>query len=84
MWDITFLICRHADSLRKGPVREVQRVLAWRSLMHSYILPLLGLFEMEPQLFLVSPYVTNGTLTQWRQMNQEPRAVDNIHRMVRF
>ncbi len=51
--------------------------------MHRRILPLLGIFEMKPQLFLVSPYMTNGTLTQWREKNQEP-GVDEIHRMVRF
>ncbi len=78
-----FLICHHTDSLGKGSVIEVQRVIAWRSLMHRRILPLLGIFEMKPQLFLVSPYMTNGTLTQWREKNQEP-GVDEIHRMVRF
>ena len=81
---ITFLICHHIDLLGKGLVKEVQRVLAWRSLVHHYILPLLGIFEMKPQLFLVSPYMPNGTLTQWREDNQGSGVVlDKIHRMVR-
>jgi hypothetical protein len=43
----------------------------WRSLTHSSVLPFLGIYELEdgttPQFFLVSPYMTNGNLAQWRK-----------------
>ena len=35
------------------------------------MLPFLGIYELEdgiaPQFFLVSPYMTNGNLSQWRK-----------------
>ncbi|KAF8351810.1 kinase-like domain-containing protein [Amanita rubescens] len=52
------------DSLRTDFCREA---LAWWSLSHKFILPLLGIYETKSHLFLVSPYMTNGTLFQWRQ-----------------
>ena len=41
----------------------------WRSLRHKFVLPLLGIYRNEPmeQFFLVSPYMKNGTLAQWRK-----------------
>ena len=41
----------------------------WRSLHHNFLLPFLGIYEKEAlsQFFLVSPYMTNGTLPQWRK-----------------
>ena len=40
----------------------------WRSLDHKFVLPFLGIYENEAGLqFLVSPYMTNGTLAQWRK-----------------
>ncbi|KAF8347350.1 kinase-like domain-containing protein [Amanita rubescens] len=43
--------------------------LMWRSLKHKFLLPLLGIHEIEdpkaPQFFLVSPYMKNGTLSRW-------------------
>ena len=41
----------------------------WRSLHHNFLLPFLGIYENEAssQFFLVSPYMTNGTLAQWRK-----------------
>ena len=73
----TDLFCK--DSLKKDFCREA---LAWGSLPHRYILPLLGVFEDRSALFLVSPYMTNGTLSQWRHKNQP--VVADIHRRVRF
>ncbi len=35
------------------------------------------------QMYLVSPYMTNGTLTDWRKGNQEPE-IPEIHRLVGF
>ena len=55
----------------------------WRSLSHSYILPLLGIFEVESQLFLVSPYMKNGTLDVWRGNKQLEPGVDEIRMRVR-
>ncbi len=43
----------------------------WGSLKHNFVLPFLGIHEFhegkESQFFLVSPYMTNGTLAQWRK-----------------
>ena len=39
----------------------------WRSLNHNYVLPFLGIYEDESESFLVSPYMENGTLAQWRK-----------------
>ncbi len=43
----------------------------WRSLTHRFALPFLGIYELEdettPQFFLVSPYMRNGNLAQWRK-----------------
>ena len=43
----------------------------WRSLTHRFVLPFLGIYELDdgtaPQFFLVSPYMTNGNLAQWRK-----------------
>ena len=69
---------RAKDSLSQDFCREA---LAWRSLTHRFILPLLGIFEKKSQLYLVSPFMTNGTLTDWRK-NQNP-PVSEIRRLVR-
>ncbi|KAF8351797.1 kinase-like domain-containing protein, partial [Amanita rubescens] len=52
-----------------------QEALTWRSLSHRFILPLLGIYEDESQLCLVSPFMANGTLTQWRK-ERTPDAVE--------
>jgi hypothetical protein len=43
----------------------------WRSLTHRFVLPFLGIYELEdgtePQFFLVSSYMMNGNLAQWRK-----------------
>ena len=41
----------------------------WGSLHHEFLLPLLGIYENEvlSQFFLVSSYMKNGTLAQWRK-----------------
>ncbi|KAF8319462.1 kinase-like domain-containing protein, partial [Amanita rubescens] len=48
-----------------------REALMWRSLTHRSVLPFLGIYELEdgtaPQFFLVSPYMTNGNLAQWRK-----------------
>ncbi|KAF8330498.1 kinase-like domain-containing protein [Amanita rubescens] len=59
-----------------------QEALTWKSLSHHFILPLLGIFEEGSQLFLVSPFMANGTLTGWRKTQQEPIKINEIHRVV--
>ncbi len=68
------------DSLRKDFCREA---LAWKSLSHCFILPLLGIFEEGSQLFLVSPFMDKGTLTEWRKKQwQGASKIREIHRLV--
>jgi len=66
------------DSVYKDFCREA---LAWRSLSHRFIIPLLGIFEEKSLLFLVSPFMTNGTLTKWRE-NSLTRVPADIHRLM--
>ena len=51
----------------------------WRSLDHEFVLPFLGIHEIggttEPQFFLVSPYMKNGTLARWRKQANPPIAI---------
>ncbi|KAF8339481.1 kinase-like domain-containing protein, partial [Amanita rubescens] len=46
-----------------------REALMWKSLKHKFVLPFLGIYETESatQFFLVSPYMKNGTLSQWRK-----------------
>ena len=46
-----------------------REALMWRSLRHKFVLPFLGIYPNESmeQIFLVSPYMKNGTLAQWRK-----------------
>ena len=44
-----------------------REALMWRSLSHNLVLPFLGIYENESASFLVSPYMKNGTLVQWRK-----------------
>jgi hypothetical protein len=50
----------------------------WRSLKHKFVLPFLGVHEIEdpevPQFCLVSPYMKNGTLSRWRTEANPPVA----------
>ena len=66
------------DSLKRDLCQEV---LAWRSLVHRFILPLLGIYEEKSQLFLVSQFMINGTLTQWRK--KQKGDVSEVRRLVR-
>ena len=60
-----------------------RHALAWRSLVHKFILPLVGIFGDKSEQFLVSPFMTNGTLTEWRK-NHPSLVVSDIHRIVRL
>ena len=61
-----------------------REALMWRSLNHKYLLPFSGIYEDESasQLSLVSPFMKNGTLAQWRK-NSNPSIVE-IERLVGF
>lgn len=73
------------ESFRKSARKRAFRrqALAWRSLVHKFVLPLIGIFGEEPQKFLVSPFKSNGTLIQWRR-NKLSSIIPDVHRMVRF
>ncbi|KAF8339456.1 hypothetical protein F5887DRAFT_889120 [Amanita rubescens] len=57
-----------------------REALMWQSLKHQFVLPFLGIHEITnttllPHLFLVSPYMKNGTLARWRKQANPPIAV---------
>ena len=76
------LFVPNTDVWGKINLEFCQEALAWQSYSHPYILPLLGIFKDKSQLFLVSPYMENGTLSHWRAKN-EPPVLSEIPRLVR-
>ncbi len=48
----------------------------WHFLKHKFLLPFLGICvdESTSQSFLVSPYMRNGNLRQWREKVNPPMA----------
>lgn len=64
---------------KQGLCREA---LMWQSLSHQFLLPFLGIYldKLASQLFLVSPYMENGTLSQWRK-NANP-SIAQIEQLV--
>jgi hypothetical protein len=68
----------------KGSLKKefYTEALAWRSLSHRFILPLLGIYEEGPQLFFVSSFMTNGSLHDWRGRHV-PVRIYEIQRLVR-
>ena len=73
---------QNTDVWEKINLKSCREALEWRSYSHRYILPLLGIFK-EKRLFLVSPYMANGTLANWREKN-DPPVLSKIHRLVRL
>lgn len=59
-----------------------RKALMWRSLNHKFVLPFLGIYEPASvsHLFLVSPYMEKGTLSQWRK--KVNRSTDEIEKLV--
>ena len=55
----------------------------WRSLNHNLVLPFLGIYENDSASFLVSPYMKNGTLVQWRK-NANPSIAEIQKRVWPF
>ncbi|KAF8335275.1 kinase-like domain-containing protein [Amanita rubescens] len=62
--------------------RHNDATLMWRSLNHERVLPFLGIFEDEgaSRMFLVSPYMKNGTLSQWRK--KTGHSTSEIQRLI--
>ncbi|KAF8626086.1 hypothetical protein AX15_005084 [Amanita polypyramis BW_CC] len=59
-----------------------RETLTWRSLRHEFALPFLGVCEAGPTLLLVTPYMKNGTLSQWRK-KLDPSIVEIQKRWLR-
>lgn len=59
-----------------------KEAITWKSISHRFILPLLGIYEEKPLLFIAFPLMVNGTLTQWRRDRRERPDVAEIHRIV--
>ena len=56
----------------------------WGSLQHIFVLPFIGIYEEEDGMaFLVSPYMENGTLAQWRK-NTNPSIAQITERVWFF
>jgi serine/threonine protein kinase len=56
----------------------------WGSLQHNFVLPFIGIHEEEDgTTFLVSPYMKNGTLAQWRK-NTDPSIAQITERVWFF
>ena len=54
----------------------------WAMLKHEFVLSFLGIYKQQNEMFLVSPYMENGTLAQWRK-NAQP-SVNETWERVRF
>jgi hypothetical protein len=58
----------------------------WQFLKHKFVLPFLGIYEcgdgIASESFLISPYMKNGTLRQWR--NQTNPSIAEIEKRVRL
>ncbi|KAF8335238.1 hypothetical protein F5887DRAFT_614117 [Amanita rubescens] len=70
---------------QKGLFQEFwNEALVWRTLRHDFILPLLGIFKERKVQFLVSPFMPNGTLMEWRRNIKLPSSAElaEIHRLI--
>ena len=56
-----------------------REAMVWKCLNHEFLLPFLGIYEDK---FLVSPYMENGTLAQWRK-NANP-SIAQMEQLVGF
>lgn len=73
-----------ADVSAKDSLPEYlcRKALAWWSLSRKSVHSFLGFYEENSCLYLVSPYMTSQTLTEWRK-NRRPGKVD-ICKLVSF
>ncbi|KAF8333355.1 kinase-like domain-containing protein, partial [Amanita rubescens] len=73
---VALKLLRKADS--SDNLLFYREALIWRSLKHKFILHFFGIYELGmgtvSRLFLVSPYMKNGTLIRWRQKENPPVA----------
>ncbi len=44
----------------------------WAMLNHEFVLPFLGIYIQQEEMFFVSPFMENGTLAQWRKNAKPP------------
>ncbi|KAF8626482.1 hypothetical protein AX17_006538 [Amanita inopinata Kibby_2008] len=59
-----------------------REALTWRTLSHEYVLPFMGVFqENESYINIVSPFMENGTLREWRK-KKNPSVSDIEQRML--
>ena len=68
-----------------NPVQAFCReALMWGCLSHKFVLDFLGIYQDErmEQFFLVSPYMKNGTLAQWRKYANP--SVTEVEKRVRL
>ena len=76
-----FLRHRCLFSFHQAFCREA---LMWGSLKHNFVLPFTGIHEEDNgTVFLVSPYMKNGTLAQWRK-NTNPSIAQITERVWFF
>ena len=52
----------------------------WAMLKHDFVLSFLGIYKQQNEMFLVSPYMENGTLAQWRK-NAKPSIAQTCQRV---
>lgn len=73
----------HTDSFAKNTLLAdlCREALVWRSLSHRFILPLLGIYAAKSEVYLVSEFMSNGTITEWRK-DRAQLDVAEIHRLV--
>ena len=55
----------------------------WAMLKHEFVLSFLGIYKQRDEMFLVSPYMPNGTLAQWRK-NANPSVNETRERVRLF
>ena len=54
----------------------------WAILKHEFVLPFLGIYEQQEEIFFVSPHMVNRTLAYWRKDAKPP--VTQIWERVRL
>jgi hypothetical protein len=55
----------------------------WAMVKHKFVLSFLGIYKEQEEMFLVSPYMENGTLAQWRK-NANPSVTETWERVRPF
>ncbi|KAF8332872.1 kinase-like domain-containing protein, partial [Amanita rubescens] len=59
-----------------------REALMWAMLKHDFVLSFLGIYyEQQEEMFLLSPYMENGTLAQWRK-NAKPSVNETWDRIL--